>query len=1009
MRMISKTVASSKNPPPPTTPIPAAAITSDVPVPHLLRSLDLSSNTLRVAGCRALAGFVKSESCDLETLRLSDCRMTDSAATHVLGGLAFPPRGGGSRRLKTLDLSSNQITGQRYGSGEQLRVMLSSTCKQLETLSLRWNQIQGTGALSFVEGLSMAPALKTLDVAFNALGKVIRSRKLSNGGGNGGGAGGGSGNGGRSAGGGSSRSSSDAVEAIETLAYHLANNKVLTHVHLDGNKFDSEACRTLGAALESNHTIAGLHFEESTSEGQRWIVDPLGFLTQEAFHEKMHALQFVHDSMTNKLENGGSAARCWICGGWTAQRFDWVVPCRDEPADPIAAAAAAAAADGAATEVGGQNTKIEGEGEAAGNQTATTSSSSAASSVNILLLSPQGRGRRSSWLSRSSAKLAAKLSSKTGGGAAGTSTTGEPGDDDASAPTTGSVVPRQRGSTSSDQMLFVHLSFDSFKPFPLTLTSPDGEPYAERMCPPGLVSWYFSTDRDLRRKERELAEAKARAKKAAIEAVTRERAMGIGPDAGGDKAGGGTDQSEAQAAALDGTDSGVALTFEQAERRASLAVAAEAARAFELPPRPDKNVHKMHCERGKAVDRLFTEPRIRPGHEDRKDTRFSKPRKEKGPQGWKPESSIFAPRKREAPCHALFENNKFISRCFDADWKQSRAAHMCQMAHEKSGGQVDQGVELVRATFREHYRMLIDVFKYYSCQGRNMRPFGIAWMAFTELCKDAKIVDDPDAAPPSTGSSSRRGSVASLVLQQTAFTISELDAIFIATNVEEKGTEGNDHNQDNAIERFELIEALIRVAMEKFDGAQAVADAVLALFDNHIVPHAAHISPYPFRRERLYFEEIEAVFLAFWQDLRKIYAHFADVFIRGTDVLSLQGLVKLFATAHYLDNDFTREESKIVFVLSQPIYVDEMKTQSHMFLSWVDFLEAIGRTTDHKALPPKYAPPEEDDRPPRVKIAYALYVLITGLQRHDHADLGADLMCDGLNKLGVEMVPLRKM
>jgi hypothetical protein len=97
--------------------------------------------------------------------------------------------------------------------------------------------------------------------------------------------------------------------------------------------------------------------------------------------------------------------------------------------------------------------------------------------------------------------------------------------------------------------------------------------------------------------------------------------------------------------------------------------------------------------------------------------------------------------------------------------------------------------------------------------------------------------------------------------------------------------------------------------------------------------------------------------------------------------MTMAGLMKCYAFAGMLDENFTREECKIIFVLSQPIYLNEMKTTKHTMLSWVDFLEAIARSHSYIALPPNHhIDPEADTRSAPIKIALVLHLLVSGIQ-----------------------------
>lgn len=95
-----------------------------------------------------------------------------------------------------------------------------------------------------------------------------------------------------------------------------------------------------------------------------------------------------------------------------------------------------------------------------------------------------------------------------------------------------------------------------------------------------------------------------------------------------------------------------------------------------------------------------------------------------------------------------------------------------------------------------------------------------------------------------------------------------LDSLFIATNFEEGDTvpaQENEENDDNALMRFEWVEILIRVAIEKFIRDKAVTDnvcdAFIMLCEQHLsrLPLGASIDSNEFREQRLYTAEVDAL------------------------------------------------------------------------------------------------------------------------------------------------------
>ena len=75
-----------------------------------------------------------------------------------------------------------------------------------------------------------------------------------------------------------------------------------------------------------------------------------------------------------------------------------------------------------------------------------------------------------------------------------------------------------------------------------------------------------------------------------------------------------------------------------------------------------------------------------------------------------------------------------------------------------------------------------------------------------------------------------------------------------------------------------------------------------------------------------------------------------------------------------------REWCKLTFVLSQPLYLNEMKGSRHRIISWTDFLEVVGRSIEYKSLPPLYVEPHLDKRANTTRLAMALDLLVCSLK-----------------------------
>ncbi|KAF8071180.1 hypothetical protein HT031_001262 [Scenedesmus sp. PABB004] len=309
-----------------------------------------------------------------------------------------------------------------------------------------------------------------------------------------------------------------------------------------------------------------------------------------------------------------------------------------------------------------------------------------------------------------------------------------------------------------------------------------------------------------------------------------------------------------------------------------------------------------------------------------------------------------APRLRGSPLHAPGlpprpvagspRRRQTMDRMFERDWARACAKEKftSMLARENKGsaaGKPDkQAVAEVHDVLRRHYQAFYSIFVFYA------QPFHMPLNAYSSLLDDAGI-PDPD----------------SLSVKR-----SDCDTIFIISNFQpDKASPDVAVNDEHAMMRFEFMECAVRLALAKYGKGQSTDDlatAVELLFERNLLPRApppALLVSNAFRSERLYTEEVDLLLKQHQGLLRALYSRYRLKPNGGglrPKVLRLEGWLALMADARLVDSRFTLADAQLAFLWSRMAVVDEIKDFGrYTCLTFVDFLEALGRVADAKSLP----------------------------------------------------------
>ncbi|KAF4321385.1 hypothetical protein BBO99_00004943 [Phytophthora kernoviae] len=136
--------------------------------------LDLSENKVDRNAAQALAAYLGSACCKLQTLRLASADVDDDELVPFARALHT------NKSLQTLDVSRNSVGSSEHlnvvrpsvtTGGEALATMLSIN-NTLTSLDLSWNYLRLSGAVEIGRALAYNSGLRELNLAYNALGNA---------------------------------------------------------------------------------------------------------------------------------------------------------------------------------------------------------------------------------------------------------------------------------------------------------------------------------------------------------------------------------------------------------------------------------------------------------------------------------------------------------------------------------------------------------------------------------------------------------------------------------------------------------------------------------------------------------------------------------------------------------------------------------------------------------------------------------------------------------------------
>lgn len=311
---------------------------------------------------------------------------------------------------------------------------------------------------------------------------------------------------------------------------------------------------------------------------------------------------------------------------------------------------------------------------------------------------------------------------------------------------------------------------------------------------------------------------------------------------------------------------------------------------------------------------------------------------------WDVNESMFEKRKKDNDSRALYDrsnNNSVKVQTLNKDWRRlSNESRFHKFVFKndddakEDASKIDEELGETKEVFKVHYGHILWIFDYYCAVGTTLgrTAYSMQMNSYAKFIQDCKVPDDQ-------------------------VSVEDCTKIFIVVNYEEdKKSYQSEVNEDKALMRHELCEALVRIAVQKYSKQTADVSDCLDLLLNHImlhIPKEAIIDPDEFREERFYTEDMERTVKKYQKDLGEVYKHYSCLNpVQGKPKFGIDEIVQLFQDASMLGNHISSRELRLVFFKSRMTVKDEVVHRSKFTsLSWWEFIEALSRLADCTSLP----------------------------------------------------------
>lgn len=285
---------------------------------------------------------------------------------------------------------------------------------------------------------------------------------------------------------------------------------------------------------------------------------------------------------------------------------------------------------------------------------------------------------------------------------------------------------------------------------------------------------------------------------------------------------------------------------------------------------------------------------------------------DEGIKPWSFEDSVFREYKRE--------DDELLEKCFIFDFTNSKISKIIKEPKD---------LQTVKDMLWKVYRQIKDIYKYYSAIGVSGDIFSMPVNAFTDFLNQGNVIDNRNLK------------------------LADTDLLFITTNAV---TTKQPFNPDRALVRFQFMEIIVRLAMDKYVKTKICAtpgDALANLLVD--IRKVLNMNPInDFRIKSLWNHKCDLVFKTYLPILKDAYHHYSGQKTKPgmKKFMCLEELRRFCSDSQLLGDAFQDREILIAYNFSVMLQVDEVNNDRHLQMYFPEFIEAFARIADKIALIP---------------------------------------------------------